>query len=115
MTNRDAKLERLQAAQASINNQTLEDLEIQAKYVAANMFLMYGGQALRDAGGFVHATVSGYATCLYWLIAEGYVTVTDKAQVTDEEVAERAKHKEAKAGELTATEPSLRNDVGKYL
>jgi hypothetical protein len=89
MTIRELKLEALQAATEAISVQAYEDLEDQAKLVAANMLLLIGDKAVITATGFVYCSIQLHTAALAWALVQGYITLTDKAQASDEEMALR--------------------------
>lgn len=114
MTVRDERLERLQAACDLVNAQTVEDLTEQALKVSGNLFLMLGGELCLSPEGFVMAMQKSHEATLMWLLAEGYVTLTDKSTITADERRERdAKKESAVAGPGNVT--AIRPDVGAYL
>jgi hypothetical protein len=113
MTQRDDKLVRLESAANAIGYQAYEDLENQAKLVASNLLLQYGDKTCLSGTGFIYSLITAYATQLAWLLAEGYVTLTDKAEATAEETAERLEKKQKP--ELAAVVGSPRSADAAYL
>lgn len=117
MTIRDTRLERLQAACELVNSQTIEDMSEQSLKVAGNLMLMHSQAFLLTGEGFIIAINKTHEAALMWLLAEGYVTLTDKALATDEVQAERAaKRAEMEASNVTPIHPNgIASNVGAYL
>jgi hypothetical protein len=106
----DDKQSKLKEVGNSINDATFDALEDQGQRAAGNMLLMYDESATTP-GGFIGCVMKAHNAALMWLVAEGYVTLTEKALATDEEKAERAKKREA-----STLKPSARNGTaGQYL
>lgn len=87
-----------------IATQAKEDLADQGKKVAANMLLMYGGKACTDAGGFVFSVQSAHEAALLWLLSEGYVTLTDKATASEDEVQAKRNRRQLALNDDESTE-----------
>lgn len=94
---REEKLERLRKATELVSDQTYDDIAHQSKIVAANLFVGVGDKALLTASGFVYAVESVHEAALAWLLSEGYVTLTEKATATEDELAKRRAKKAAQA------------------
>lgn len=90
-TKHDERIEALKEASKLVSSQAIEDLGVQGRAVAANMLLMYGDKSCTSATGFVAMCQQAHEVSLYWLLSEGYVTLTEKALATPEELAGREK------------------------
>jgi hypothetical protein len=93
MTTRDDKLLKLQEVTEPIAEQVYEDISQQAKIVAGNLFIGVGDKALLTASGFHYAVGSIHEAALAWFLAEGYVTLADKARASEDELAKRREKK----------------------
>jgi hypothetical protein len=109
-------LDALRDARKEVSAQAIEDIEMRGRQTAANMLIQYGKAAL-GPDGFVYNIETAYVAALLWLLAEGYVTLTDKSQATDDEKAEREREKaEAKSNKSdVASEAEAYLRGGQYL
>lgn len=121
MTDKDSRLERLQAAADTVAESLTEALAEQGKKAGANMLMLYGSKSVLDAGGFLFAVQNATEAALLYLLEEEYVTLNEKGLATPEKQAERrAKRAEADAAHAadpnTPFDPHRRGDIpGAYL
>lgn len=113
MTTQQESFKRLEAANETVSAQTFEDLDVQARKVAANILAQYGDRFVLNAQGFILSTQKIATATLLWLVAEGYATLTEKAAATRDELAER---REAKLGKVDGPEGVAdARSIGEYL
>lgn len=110
VSSRDDTLAGLETAAQAVSSQTYEDITEQSRKVAANILASYGDKYVLNAQGFILACQKIHEAALLWLMSEGYVELTDKAKVTEDELAKR---RDAKLG--TDEDVEDRREIGNYL
>lgn len=88
-TTYDDQLAKLKEANGIISDEAMEAVTAQGKKSAANMLLMYGDKVVLTGAGFISGVMSAAEATLLWLVAEGYVELTDKALATEDELQRR--------------------------
>lgn len=92
MTQRDRK-KALGDVMDTLSELFMDDVDDQGKKMAANMLIMYGGKTAVTSEGIVIASVGAASGILLWAATEGYITFTDKALASEEEIAKREEDK----------------------
>jgi hypothetical protein len=89
-------VEGIQNASENVSEETYFSLEEQTKKAAANCFLRYGDDFCLKASGFVMCAMQLAEATLTWLLAEGFIELTDKGRASEDEVAKKRTERESR-------------------